>query len=142
MNMKTRIQKTTIRDFRRSGPILALCVALGLAVVAAGCARRTTTTTTWPEWQASPLVIVSESRQDVGQGKASVKLVVRGDPTPRSAEDLLRDYVEQHRRPDEEMWVSLYLEGMDVQSIEYAFATARPGDPIRITVRDSAQTYR
>ena len=40
------------------------------------------------------------------------------------------------------MWVAVFLEGMDVQSIEYAFAIARPGEPVRITVRDSAQTYR
>ncbi len=122
-------------------PLAVILVIASLAGVAVGCAKRQTNQA-WPEWKASPLTLVSESRDDLPDGKVNIKVVVRGDATPETARDFLRDYVGKHRPSNKEMWVSLFLQGMDVQSIEYAFAVARPGERVRITVRPSSQTYR
>jgi hypothetical protein len=106
-----------------------------------GCAKRQPEHP-WPEYKPTPLVVLSETREELPGGQASIKLVVRGEPSRPAMEEFLRDYVDQHRLDDKEMWVAVFLEGMDVQSVEYALAIARPGERVRITVRDSAQTYR
>jgi hypothetical protein len=88
------------------------------------------------------LTVVREYKETLAGSKRSVKLVVRGDEDPVAVEKLLRDYVDANRQEDEEMWVAVFFEGMDLQSIEYAFAVAKPGRKPYVTVRESLQTYR
>lgn len=125
---------------QREHSFFTLSTVILATLVVAGCSKRQEHP--WPEWTPTSLVVVSETREQLPGGQANVKLVVRGEPSPPAIDEFLRAYIDQHRRDDEEMWVAVFLEGMDVQSIEYAFAIARPGEPVRITVRESAQTYR
>jgi hypothetical protein len=41
-----------------------------------------------------------------------------------------------------EIWISVFLDGMDTNSVAYAFGIARPGRPLLIQRRESLQTYR
>jgi hypothetical protein len=125
---------------KRRLPAPAVAVVILAFAAGAGCSKRQEHS--WPEWTPTSIVVVNESREELPGGQANVKLVIRGEPSRKEIDEFLRNYIDEHRRKDEEMWVAVFLEGMDVQSIEYAFAIARPGEPIRITVRDSAQTYR
>jgi hypothetical protein len=96
-----------------------------------------------PPPEAAPaLAIVRTYEETLGGGKRSVKLVVRGEENQAAVEKLLADFVEKNRREGEELWVAVFFEGMDLQSIEYAFAVAKPGRRPYITVRESLQTYR
>lgn len=127
---------------RRRLALLAVA-ALALAALAAGCAKRSAVgTETGGAAVALPLSIIEELEETLPGGQENVKLVVRGDAGAGAVEALLRRYVEEHRRPGRELWVAVFLEGMDLQAIEYAFARARPGQPVQVTVRESAQTYR
>jgi hypothetical protein len=121
--------------------VLLLVFGIGLVIgLAPGCAKKPTAGAPGPPREA--LVVVETYRDELPDQKVSVKLVVRGDATPEAATELLRQYVDEHQQPDEEMWVGMFLEGMDLQSVEYAIAIARPGAPPWITVRESLQTYR
>lgn len=124
--------------------LLAVLV-LAVLALAGGCAKRSavgTGTATGGAAVARPLTIIEELAETLPGGQESVKLVVRGDVGAPAVEALLRRYVEDHRRPGRELWVAVFLEGMDLQAIEYAFARARPGQPVQVMVRESAQTYR
>jgi methylenetetrahydrofolate--tRNA-(uracil-5-)-methyltransferase len=89
-----------------------------------------------------PMDVEKEVAEELPGGTRHVKLVVRGSPTRAGVTALLQRYVEDHRPEDRELWVSVFLPGMDLQSIEYALAIARPGQAPRIMVRESVQTYR
>ena len=80
--------------------------------------------------------------EDLGGGKRHVKLVIQGAATRASVTSFLHQYIDDHRQVDGELWVSVFLPGMDLQSIEYALAIVRPGQTPQIVVRDSVQTYR
>jgi len=71
-----------------------------------------------------------------------VKLVIQGAATRAGVTTFLERYIEEHRSEEQELWVSVFLPGMDLQSIEYALAIVRPGQAPKIVVRDSVQTYR
>jgi hypothetical protein len=90
----------------------------------------------------SQLTVREELVEDLPGGTRHVKLVIQGAATRAGVTSFLEDYVEEHRPDDRELWVSVFLPGMDLQSIEYALAIVRPGQPPRIVVRDSVQTYR
>jgi len=157
------VPRTVSRSGRAAGARAAAGVsALFLLVLIAGCAKRETVSSApappvpppppvvepAPEPPAPPpevapaLAIVRTYEETLGGGKRSVKLVVRGEENQAAVEKLLTDYVQKHRREDEELWVAVFFEGMDLQSIEYAFAVAKPGRKPYITVRESLQTYR
>lgn len=126
---------------------LALIGIFGLVALAGpGCAKRPTARigpgARSGEAGGAPLVVVDIHREELPEEKVSIKLVARGEPSAEAATELLSRYVAEHGEPGREMWVALYLEGMDLQSVEYAIAIARPGEPPWITVRESMQTYR
>ncbi len=91
---------------------------------------------------APTLEVAEEMAEELPGGTRHVKLVVRGAPTRAGVTALLERYVADHRPDNRELWVSVFLPGMDLQSIEYALAIARPGQSPRIMVRESVQTYR
>jgi hypothetical protein len=96
-----------------------------------------------PPAESGPaLAIVRTYEETLAGGKRSVKLVLRGEEDDAAVTRLLTDFVDANRREGEELWVAVFFEGMDLQSIEYAFAVAKPGRRPYITVRESLQTYR
>jgi methylenetetrahydrofolate--tRNA-(uracil-5-)-methyltransferase len=156
-------------ELRRAPVGLALVsVVLGWALLAAGgCAKAPAPTPVPPETAppaapdtlaeiplppepedaeepetAPPLEVAEEMAEELPGGTRHVKLVVRGSPTKAGVTSLLEKYVADHRPENRELWVSVFLPGMDLQSIEYALAIARPGQSPRIMVRESVQTYR
>jgi methylenetetrahydrofolate--tRNA-(uracil-5-)-methyltransferase len=91
---------------------------------------------------APSLEVAEEMAEELPGGTRHVKLVVRGTPTRAGVTAFLEQYVADHRPDNRELWVSVFLPGMDLQSIEYALAIARPGQSPKIMVRESVQTYR
>jgi methylenetetrahydrofolate--tRNA-(uracil-5-)-methyltransferase len=92
---------------------------------------------------ATPDITIREEMvEELGGGNRHVKLVIQGAATRASVTSFLHQYIEDHRPGDRELWVSVFLPGMDLQSIEYALAIVRPGQAPQIVVRDSVQTYR
>lgn len=149
---------------RRMAGGAAAGVSAVLLLLLAGCAKQQTASTTPapavpppPAIEPAPapppavaeegtpapaLAIVRTYEETLAGGKRSVKVVVRGEENQAAVEKLLNDYVAKNRREGEELWVAVFFEGMDLQSIEYAFAVAKPGRKPYITVRESLQTYR
>ncbi len=142
----------------------AAFVAAAWLVMSVGCAKTQTSSTTpvpvvtppsppvvepaplpppAPPAESGPtLAIVRTYEETLAGGKRSVKLVLSGEEDDARVARLLTDYVHDNRREGEELWVAVFFEGMDLQSIEYAFAVAKPGRRPYITVRESLQTYR
>jgi methylenetetrahydrofolate--tRNA-(uracil-5-)-methyltransferase len=145
--------------------LVLLCLA-GLGGLA-GCAKKSTTGTPpvaapadsagtgefvelpaepqAPDAPAQPppeITVREELVEDLPGGTRHVKLVIQGAATRAAVTDFLNRYIEDHRPDERELWVSVFLPGMDLQSIEYALAIVRPGQAPRIVVRDSVQTYR
>jgi methylenetetrahydrofolate--tRNA-(uracil-5-)-methyltransferase len=88
------------------------------------------------------LTVREELVEDLPGGTRHVKLVIQGAATRAGVTTFLERYIEEHRSEEQELWVSVFLPGMDLQSIEYALAIVRPGQAPKIVVRDSVQTYR
>jgi hypothetical protein len=132
---------------------LALCAALfGLALAGAGCAKRVsggTQTSTGgietaaePAGPLEPIHVVREDLSDPEQRKIHIRLVVDADATDQAIDDLIRRIAAEESIEDGALWISVFLEGMDTNSVAYAFGIAQPGRAVAITHRESLQTYR
>jgi len=127
--------------------LLLLTLALAGSIVTGGCARRAGAppgaVVAEPPGPIEPLRVFREDLSDAGQRKLHVKLVVAADAVNEQIDELIRRVATAERLDDGVLWISVFLEGMDLNSVAYAFGIARPGAAtIPITHRDSLQTYR
>ena len=87
---------------------------------------------------------VGDQREDLSDDSGSklhVKVVVPAESTAAQVDDVIRR-VAAGERDAGELWVSVFLDGMDLNSPAYALGIARGGGPVAITRRQSPQTYR
>ena len=127
--------------------LLLLALALVGSIGMGGCARRAGAppgdVAAEPPGPIEPLRVFREDLSDAGQQKLHVKLVVAAGAVNEQIDDLIRRVATAERRDDGVLWISVFLDGMDLNSVAYAFGIARPGAAtIPITNRDSLQTYR
>jgi len=84
-----------------------------------------------------------EDLSDAEQQKIHIKLVVPAKASNEQIEALLYRVAATEELTAGVLWLSVFLDGMDLNSVAYAFGTARPdARTIPITYRQSLQTYR
>ena len=128
---------------RPAAPNLVLLSLLLLLLAPSGCSKRWTrgraTTIHQAGGPIEPLRSEREDLSDASGSKMHLRLIVA---TGEQVEDLIRRVAAAEDPLEGELWISVFLEGMDTNSIAYALGIVRPGRPVSITLRDSLQTYQ
>lgn len=142
--------------------VLAAVVLVGLV---SGCARRPSgptdgsgVTSRGDGTARGPLVPIhrhAEDLSDADHRKLHVRLIVPVTASDAAIDELIRREVREimaaeggdrardgDDAPGTEVWISIFLDGMDTNSVAYALGIARPGRPLVIQRRQSLQTYR
>jgi hypothetical protein len=131
---------------RHAAPTLVLLSLLLLLLAPSGCSKRWTrgraTTIHEAGGPIEPLRSEREDLSDASGSKMHLRLIVANGATGEQVEDLIRRVAAAEDPLEGELWISVFLEGMDTNSIAYALGIVRPGRPVSITLRDSLQTYQ
>jgi hypothetical protein len=90
----------------------------------------------------APQRVLRDEVPDEQGTKTHLRLVVDAKASDPRIEELMRRVAEEERPLDGVLWISVFLAGMDVNSVAYAFGVAQPGQPLAIQHRESVQTYR
>jgi len=132
---------------RRSELLLAMLLLpaiLAGSLGDVGCAKRGARPSSVPEFSPiDALRLMREDLSDATQQKLHIKLVVPATASNAQIADLVQRVAAAEELESGILWLSVFLEGMDLNSVAYAFGVARPGDSaIPLSYRQSLQTYR
>ncbi len=125
--------------------LATLLTTLAGAFGGGGCARRGTVPSSpaTAVTRIEPLQLMREDLSDAQERKIHIKLVVPANASNEQIDALLHRVAAGEELTSGVLWLSVFLEGMDLNSVAYAFGMARPGETtFPINYRQSLQTYR
>jgi hypothetical protein len=119
---------------------------LAIAGLGGACAKRAgsggTAATPSPPPRIEPLQLIREDLSDAQQQKLHIRLRVEATANREQIDDLIRRVAAAEQSAGGALWISVFLDGMDLNSVAYALGIVQPGGPLAITYRESLQTYR